>query len=358
MREFLWWMQHDRGYALATCSSRRWHVQHANRWIRDRFGRRLIYATPEMLNAFLAQFDKAKTRNVYIGTLRCFYGFTIERGYRKTDPSRGLHRHREPRYLPRPLSVEQVQRLRNAALTMGLRYRVIIDLALFAGPRRTEIAMLRWEDVDFERRELRFFGKGAKEGVVPLNDAVAALLRLWRLQTGRTDWVFPSMKGNRIHGETHLNPTTIWRYVKDVAVVAGMPSMTVHQLRHSYATELLEQGVDIRVVQELLRHASLTSTQIYTKVSPRGLREAIDRLSYEPSGNSDGGKPVLIGESPTSGGDSQDPRGSGAEVGGDVRPRDLAASGPGADVLRSPLPDDPDVQPPKRNLTGRGRAAR
>jgi integrase/recombinase XerD len=273
--EFRRWMLEDRGFAPSTRRSYSEKTEQANRYMRATFGRRLVMAQEEHLRAYLATFQWPKTRNVHRTALRSYFRFARERGYRKVDPIAGIERMREPHYLPRPLTVEQAKRLRAAAATLSLRHRVIVDLALFAGPRRSEIASLRWSDVDLVGQRIRFFGKG-KEGVIPLHDVLAAELQLWRLTIPSEDWVFPSSTGQR---GRHLSGESIWATIKEVGRRAGV-SVQPHQLRHTFATELLEHGSDIRHVQELLRHASLSSTQIYTKVAVKSLEPDIARLDF------------------------------------------------------------------------------
>jgi integrase/recombinase XerD len=274
--EFRRWMIEDRGFSAATRSSYTEKTDQANRYMKATFGRRLVMAQEEHVRAHLATFAWPKTRNVHRTALRSYFRFTRECGYRTTDPIRNIERMREPRYLPRPLTVKQVQRLRAAATTLTLRPRVILDLALFAGPRRSEIASLRWSDVDLAGKRIRFFGK-QKEGVIPLHDVLITELQLWRLSIPLDEeWVFPSSTGQR---GRHLSGESIWATIKEIGRRAGV-SVQPHQCRHSFATELLEQGSDIRHVQELLRHASLSSTQIYTKVAVKSLEPDVARLSY------------------------------------------------------------------------------
>ena len=273
--EFAIWLDRDRGYAFTTRSTRTQHVRQVDRFIRQRFGRGLMQATTDQIRAFLAATPHPKSRNGYLCDLRSFFEFTRDRGYRKTDPTAGIRRFREPRYLPRPLTREEIRRLRVGARLLGLRHQVIVDLALYAGPRRAEMATLSWSDIDFNLNRLRFKGKGSKEGIVPMHEELASLLRRWQLETiaSGDEWVLPSNRGS------HLRPASVWRAIKEAGAAAGI-DVTPHRLRHSFATYLLEAGSDIRAVQELLRHASLTSTQVYTKVAVQRLEHDVAKLAY------------------------------------------------------------------------------
>lgn len=271
------WMRDDRGLAPVTRHTYRQRFAEAERFTLNAFDVPLLRATEEHLRAFLNRHEWARTRNGHRSMLRSYYSFTRETGRRKDDPTSAIRRHPEPRLLPRPLNREEVRRLRVAAQTLGLRHRVIVDLALLAGARRSEIAALPWGAVDFRSRQIRFFGKGAKEGIIPMHEDLWGLLTLWHLAAPPSEYVFPSYNGR------HLSPERIWEAVKEAGQVARV-DVTPHRLRHTFATELLEAGSDVRAVQELLRHASLNSTQIYTKVSMRRLEEDVARLDYAREG--------------------------------------------------------------------------
>jgi integrase/recombinase XerD len=275
-QEFVRWMIEDRGFTPETRRGYLERTDQAERFMGATFGRRLIRAREEHLRAFLSQFEWAKTRNCHLSSLRAYFRFARERGFRKTDPSTEIRRLPEPHYLPRPISLEEAKRLRAAAGMLSLRHRLVVDLALYAGPRRAEIASLRWSDIDLGGQRIRFHGKGRKDGIVPLHETLVAELQVWRVVQPCEEWVFPSVQGTP---GRHIAPDTVWLLIRQVGQAAGV-QVTPHRLRHSFATELLEKGADVRHVQELLRHASLVSTQLYTKVSVGRLEEDIARLDF------------------------------------------------------------------------------
>lgn len=133
--------------------------------------------------------------------------------------------------------------------------------------------------MNLQDHALRVMGKGSRERDIPIPERLRPRLVNWRARDGHgAGWVFPSSQ--RI-GQ-HMSPTMLWRDVKDSAIVAGVERrVTPHVLRHTFATELLRQGVDIRVVQELLGHASLKNTQIYVGVLPARLLADIGRLNFD-----------------------------------------------------------------------------
>jgi integrase/recombinase XerC len=159
-----------------------------------------------------------------------------------------------------------------------LRDRLLLELLYASGIRVSELCGLDVDDVDRERRVLRVLGKGGKERTVPYglpaDEALQAWLRDGRPRLAGTDGgpaLLLSATGRR------LNPTTARRIVRTWARVTGVPTVSPHGLRHTAATHLLEGGADLRSVQELLGHASLASTQIYTHVSAERLRSVYNQ---------------------------------------------------------------------------------
>lgn len=220
-----------------------------------------------------------------LAALRSFYRFARREGLVEADPWSAALTPRQPRRLPQVLAVDEVERLldaspassHNAALT--LRDRAIIETAYAAGLRISELAALRLTDVDLGRGEVRVMGKGRKERVGllggPSREALESYMRAGRPKLAaqgkahESDVVFLNSKGAPL-GVRGL------RYRLDRLMrAASLPEgSSPHTLRHSFASHLLEGGADLRVVQELLGHESLGTTQIYTHVTPARLRSA------------------------------------------------------------------------------------
>jgi integrase/recombinase XerD len=211
--------------------------------------------------------------------LRTFARFLQISGQRTDDLSEGLVAPRLPRTLPQALSTEEMARLL-AAPTGGdawaLRDRAMLELFYSCGLRVSELAGLTLPHVDLERGWIRVLGKGSKERLVPLgapaSRAIATYLEQGRphfVKTKRTGWaLFLSERGGAISRQM------IWVLVKKYARRAGLSRhVKPHGLRHSFATHLLQGGADLRAIQEMLGHSSLTTTQIYTSVDARRLSE-------------------------------------------------------------------------------------
>jgi integrase/recombinase XerD len=216
--------------------------------------------------------------------LRQFYRFVLAEGWRPDDPSRRVEAPRRGRPLPRVLSREEAAALIAAAAARdevkGLRLACMIELAYAGGLRVSELTSLTLAAVARDPDFLMIRGKGGTERLAPLNDAARASVRAWREVRARTlpkgdaanPWLFPSGgRGGR------LTPRRFAQLLAEAAAGAGIDPDRVspHVLRHAFATHLLEGGADLRVVQTLLGHADIATTQIYTHVAGDRLREVV-----------------------------------------------------------------------------------
>jgi integrase/recombinase XerD len=213
-----------------------------------------------------------------VAPVRGLHRFLLREGDTAVNPSEGVPRPKVPKTLPRPLSVREVERILSAPPDgdpAGIRDRAILETMYGAGLRISEAVGLDVDDVDLDEGSVRVLGKGSKERIVPLGRFAAASLRAYLTRVrpalaGRTSGpaLFLNLRGGRL---TRQGAAGILRRA---AVRAGLRKrVTPHTLRHSFATHLLEGGADVRVVQELLGHASLATTQIYTLVTGDRLRE-------------------------------------------------------------------------------------
>jgi integrase/recombinase XerD len=213
-----------------------------------------------------------------LSSVRSFHRAMLREGRAETDPAVGVPQPGVPRSLPHPLSVQEVQRLLDAPdveTPAGSRDRAILELLYGSGLRVSELTGLDVDDLDLEEGSVRVLGKGGKEREVPVGrfsrEAVSNYLTRGRpgLVRGRDRGaLFLNRRGGR------LSRQSCDRMVRAAARVAGIERhVSLHTLRHSFATHLLEGGADVRVVQELLGHASVATTQIYTLVTREHLRE-------------------------------------------------------------------------------------
>ena len=216
-----------------------------------------------------------------LSAVRSFHRFLLREGITDRDPAVGVPQPRLPRSLPHPLPVEDVRRLLEApdeGSPIGLRDRAMLELLYGSGLRISELTGLDVDDLDLEDGSVRVLGKGGKEREVPLGsfgrDSIGAYLTRGRpaLASAVTRGaVFLNARGGRLSRQSCAR--LLGHYVRRAGIERRV---TLHTLRHSFATHLLEGGADVRVVQELLGHASVATTQIYTLVTARHLREVYE----------------------------------------------------------------------------------
>lgn len=215
-----------------------------------------------------------------LSAVRSFYATLVRRDELRANPAELVPAPKRRPSLPRALPRGQVERLLDAAPAGGplaLRDRALFELAYGAGLRVGELVALDVDAIDFDREQLRVEGKGGRTRIVPVGEVAQRALRAW-LDRGRPQLVgdrreralFVSQRGRR------LSASDVRRRLAQAARRVGI-AVTPHALRHSYATHLLEGGADLRVVQELLGHASIRTTQIYTRLESARLRDAYRR---------------------------------------------------------------------------------
>jgi integrase/recombinase XerD len=206
--------------------------------------------------------------------VRGLHKFALREGIAENDPAREVKPPQTPRRLPKALPVHDVLRLLDAPA--GLRDRALLELLYSSGARISEAVGLDVDDVDTEQRTALLDGKGGKQRLVPVGRPALAALDAYLVRErpalavrGRgTPAIFLNHRGGR------LSRQSAWQVLKDSAERVGIAvAVSPHTLRHSFATHLIEGGADVRVVQELLGHASVTTTQIYTLVTVNTLRE-------------------------------------------------------------------------------------
>ena len=204
------------------------------------------------------------SRSTYYGHLHSYFTFAVDAGFIQVDPMARMRHPKPGKSVPRPLTPAQVAVVLAAATNTNLH--AWLTLALFAGLRAHEIAKIRGEDVDVDN--LYVFGKGGQGAFLPTHPAVWVLAQMMP----RAGWWFPTRSSLG-----HVRSTGVSTMTSRLFAANGIEG-SIHRCRHTYATRLLRAGVNIRVVQELMRHQSLTSTQIYTAVDEDERRDAINRL--------------------------------------------------------------------------------
>jgi integrase/recombinase XerD len=275
--EYLTALRAERGLSGATVSAYRRDLQQYAAFLNGRD------PDPETVAGFIAALHRrglsVATVARRVAAVRGFHRFQVAEGLSGEDPTALLDSPRRRAALPRALAVEEVIRLLEApdgATPDGRRDRALLEFLYATGARVAEAVALDQLDLDLEEGTARLTGKGDKQRVVPVGGAACRALaaylpdRLaWRRPGRDPGAVFLNMRGGR------LTRQGAWAIVRRHAVRAGLEPDLVspHVLRHSAATHMVEGGADLRTVQELLGHASISTTQVYTRVSPRHLLE-------------------------------------------------------------------------------------
>ena len=248
----------------------------------------LMKADAEALEAWFADLSRrglsAATAARRRSSARQFYRFALAEGWRTDDPSRRLDAPKQGRPLPKLLSRDEIDRLLAASAARdaaaGLRLVALVEMAYASGLRVSELLGLKVEAVRRDPAYLIVRGKGGKERLAPLNAAARVAIKAWltardakrKPEAPDSPWLFPSS------GRTgHLTPRRFAQLLDEAAMTAGIDPARVspHVLRHAFATHLLEGGADLRVVQTLLGHADIATTQIYTHVATDRLAQMV-----------------------------------------------------------------------------------
>lgn len=220
---------------------------------------------------------------------RQFFDFLLLEDIRKDDPSEGLDMPQIGRKLPEVLTIEEIDRIADAidlGAAEGQRNRAIVETLYSCGLRVSELVSLRLQDCFFEEGFIRVIGKGNKERLVPVSPTVLEEVGIYLeynrpllpIKKGHEGFVFLNRRG------AQLTRVMIFTLIRNYAALAGIrKTISPHTFRHSFATHLVEGGANLRAVQEMLGHASITTTELYTHLDQRFLRDAIE--SYHPRNN-------------------------------------------------------------------------
>jgi integrase/recombinase XerD len=287
------WLTVERGLAANSLIAYRRDLRRYAEFLRDRGERDPTAVREEAILAYVEHLKSARDdegRPQYapssiaraLVAVRSFHRFCLEEGFLAVDPSEEVGAPRVPLGIPKALTEDEVEALLGAVVgdtPRALRDRAIVETLYATGVRISELVGLDRRDLDLDDGLVRVLGKGSKERIVPVGrsarDALTAYLAAGRprlVGSGRAargdgEAVILNARGGR------LSRQSCWKIVRGAGERGGLSGrLSPHVLRHSCATHMLERGADIRVVQELLGHASLSTTQVYTKVSPERLR--------------------------------------------------------------------------------------
>ena len=238
---------------------------------------------------FIQRFEYQKTTIARkTASIRTFYKFMFREKYTDSNPALSLTAPKRPKPLPKFLTPEEVEQILNNVkidTPAGFRNRVILELLWATGMRVSELSNLNYGDINLEENEIRVFGKGAKERIVLMSDRSKNYLSQY-LKSARN--LIPAQQYNAgtLNDDSpvfinntgfRLQNNTIRKVINETVSKIELPKkVTPHVFRHSFATKLIENGADLRVVQELLGHAGISNTQIYTHVSMKHMKDVYE----------------------------------------------------------------------------------
>lgn len=272
----------EKNLAENTLSAYRRDLRTLVEWLHGN-GQSLLSVGPDDLQALLADRVeggyKATSSARLLSALRRLFRYLYQQKERADDPSAALSSPKLPQRLPKDLSEAQVSQLLQAPLVeepLELRDKAMLEVLYATGLRVSELVGLQMSDISLRQGVVRVIGKGNKERLVPLGEEAVYWVenylthgRPWLLNEQTSDVLFPSLRARQ------MTRQTFWHRIKHYATLAGIDSakLSPHVLRHAFATHLLNHGADLRVVQMLLGHSDLSTTQIYTHVATERLRQ-------------------------------------------------------------------------------------
>ncbi len=275
------------GLSAATISSYRQDMKRFNAWVTaSNIGASELSRgdVERYLSAQFAEKARASSVNRRLSTLKRFYRWQIEMGMITRNPCELVDAPRSTRYLPKNLSETQVEALLEApdvAIPLGERDRTMLETLYATGLRVSELVGLKLLQVNLEQGVVKVMGKGSKERLVPLGEIAVSWLKR-HLNGARAGWLPPPRRNDYVFLTARGEPMTrqtFWHVIKRHATAAGIDpnALSPHTLRHAFATHLLNHGADLRVVQMLLGHSDITTTQIYTHIA----RERLKRVHQQ-----------------------------------------------------------------------------
>ncbi|MEH7414817.1 site-specific tyrosine recombinase XerD [Neobacillus drentensis] len=236
------------------------------------------------LNYLKDQGKSSKTLARHIASIRAFHQFLLREKAADQDPSVLIDTPKLERALPKILSIVEVEKLLNTPDPndhFGLRDKAMLELLYATGIRVSELIALEIEDVHLTLGFIRCIGTGKRERIIPIGKTALAAIKQY-LETGRPHFVTEKHKADALflnHQGHQLTRQGFWKILKKLAQQAGIDKeLTPHTLRHSFAAHLIENGADLRAVQEMLGHADISTTQIYTNVSKSRIRDVYSKF--------------------------------------------------------------------------------
>ena len=280
IEKFIRYLEIEKNYSVHTILNYRLDLEGFKKFLSDTDIEKVEYLTLRKYLAVLKE-KNLGTRTIgrRLSTLRSFFKFLTREGYLKTNPILVLSSPKQEKHLPQFMTEEEVSRLIESAFAKnekderGLRDRAVLETFYSSGMRISEVVGLSIADIDFIGGIVKVMGKGKKERIVPIGEtAIAAIRGYLKKRKKQSEALFLNKNGRRITARGTRN--IVVKYIRLAGIKQGV---SAHTFRHSFATHLLNRGADLRTVQELLGHANLSTTQIYTHLTTDRLKSVYDK---------------------------------------------------------------------------------
>jgi len=289
IREYLSFLRVEKGLATNSLESYERDLAKLRTWA-DKNGFELLGLTRQDLREWLIDLGRAKlsenSKRRLISAMRGFYKFLMTDGHIKNNPAEDLDSPQKGFYLPKFLNQAEIETLLAApdvSTEIGLRDRAILELMYACGLRVSEAVNVKMQDIDLDSGILTTTGKGSKTRRVPVGSSAVEWLKSYlalrrKKENIEVENLFVTPLGRP------LNRQVIYKLIKEYAEKCGLPDVSPHTLRHSFATHLIQNRADIRSVQQMLGHADISTTQIYTHMTDAHLRKSYERFHPRAKG--------------------------------------------------------------------------
>lgn len=275
VNKYLDYLKYEKKLSNNTYLSYQYNLKEFLAFIKDK---NILSLSTDEIREFLYQDSiKARTRAHYLSVINSFYNYMLELKHIKKSPTQTIKLPKLEKKLPEYLTIEEVDKIMNinALKPNDYRNKAMLELMYATGMRVSELVELKISNIDFDDSVIRIIGKGSKERIVPMNDTASNALkdyidnyRNFLLRLKESEYVFINNSGEKISRQS------FFKMIKKICDANGIKkNVSPHTLRHSFATHLLNNGADLRVIQELLGHSNLTTTQIYSHIANQKLVE-------------------------------------------------------------------------------------
>lgn len=263
------YLKYERKLSNNTYESYKYNIVKVMEYFKDKC---IVYLNDDDIRLYLYNnSNSSTTKSHYLSSLNSFYNYMVDNGYIEKNPCDNISFPKLPKRLPKFLTIEEVNKLLDIDLKKPLDYRnkAMLETLYGTGMRISELLELTLSNINFEDSSIKVMGKGSKERIIPLSDLTMHYLKMYIneyrpliLKTNNSDYLFVNYNGKK------MSRQGFFKILKELCDKSGIDKeISPHVLRHSFATHLLNNGADLRIIQELLGHENIETTEIYSHIS-------------------------------------------------------------------------------------------